>query len=191
MPNYQLAKIYKITSKQTHKVYVGSTVQPLQIRLLGHKADYRRYLFKQRYRTTSCEIIIYDDCIIELIENYPCNNKKELSLREGYYILNTEHTVNKQVAGQTKQEYNERNKDKIKERIKVYYYSEKNTIKRKEYYQKNKEKNQIKQREYQIKNRLDINTSVRLRRVYQKTFGGRTDKDDNNSLLKISMDLFK
>jgi hypothetical protein len=191
MSNYQFAKIYKITSKQTHKIYIGSTIQTLQTRLSEHKRDYKQYLRKKRGRTSSCEIIIYDDCIIELIENYPCNNKKELSMREGYYILNTEHTVNKQIPGQTKKEYTERNKDKIKERSKVYYYSEKNIIRTKERYEKNKEKIKDYRLEYQLKNRLDINKSVRLRRAYQKTFGGRTDRDDNNSLLKISMDLFK
>ena len=41
MNKYQNGKIYKITSKQTDDVYIGSTIQELNKRLIHHKAKYK------------------------------------------------------------------------------------------------------------------------------------------------------
>jgi hypothetical protein len=77
MNKYQNGKIYKLTSKQTDNIYVGSTTKPLVQRMSGHKCD---------YKCTSVEMLKYDDCIIELIEDYPCDSKTELEKREQHYI---------------------------------------------------------------------------------------------------------
>ena len=39
-----------------------------------------------------------DNCKIELIENFPCNNREELHAREGYHIQQTE-CINKATPG--------------------------------------------------------------------------------------------
>ena len=80
MSKYQDGKIYKITSKQTDKIYVGSTIQTLDERMKHHKTDMKRFY------VSSAEILKYDDCIIELIEDCPCDSKKKLFEREQYYI---------------------------------------------------------------------------------------------------------
>jgi hypothetical protein len=54
----------------------------------------------------------YDDVRIELIEEFPCENKMELNKREGHYIRTLE-CVNKLVAGRTKKEWREDNKEKF------------------------------------------------------------------------------
>ena len=61
-----------------------------------------------------------ENCKIELIEEYPCENKIQLQKREGFHIQNT-HCVNKRVEGQdlTRQEYDAQywlnNKERISE----------------------------------------------------------------------------
>ena len=102
MPDYQKGKIYKLWSPQGNEIYIGSTVQPLYKRLCHHKSHTdcsSKYLFEN-----------YDNVRIELIKEYPCNNKMELNRKEGKYIR--ENTcLNKYIAGRTQKEYTEDNKE--------------------------------------------------------------------------------
>ena len=101
MPDYQLGKIYRITSSQTENVYIGSTAQTLLCRRMGeHVSDYKRFINgKLKSNKGSFEIIKHGDAIITLIETFPCNSKDELHAREQHFIdLNTELIVNKQKA---------------------------------------------------------------------------------------------
>jgi hypothetical protein len=70
------------------------------------------------------------NCKIELIEYFPCNTLQELRKREGEHIKNTE-CVNKRVEGRTNKEYYEDNKDKIKEKAKIYREQNRDKKKRK------------------------------------------------------------
>lgn len=170
--NYQDGKIYKLISKQTETVYIGSTaMNSLQRRLTSHKQQYKQYKNKKiNINYFSFKLVCYDDCKIELIENYPCSNAVELTKREGYWIKNTPNCVNKVIAGRTRQEYkrdnkeylNEKNKEyneKNKERLKEIYkqYRIKNKDKRskymKEYRQQNQERDKNYRKEYCIKNK--------------------------------------
>ena len=60
---------------------------------------------------------------IILIKDYPCNSRKELEIEEGKYHRGNE-CINKNVAGRTKQEYREDNKEKKK----IYYEKNKDII---------------------------------------------------------------
>lgn len=96
MVNYQLAKIYKIECNSTKLVYYGSTIEPsLCRRLAGHRSHYENFKSgkKQKYKEVF-EVLKHNNFKISLIENYPCNNKDELSAKKQYYILNNE-CVNK------------------------------------------------------------------------------------------------
>ena len=86
MPNYQLSKIYKLTSPSTTSVYIGSTTQPLYKRHFDHKEMYKRYLNNKTNYTTSFELIKHNDTAITLLERTPCNSKEELAARERHYI---------------------------------------------------------------------------------------------------------
>jgi hypothetical protein len=147
--DYSKAKIYKIVDKTTGKVYVGSTTKELNKRLREHEVDHVLYLKELHNYVTSFEIFKNGDYEIILIENYPCLSKKELHLREGYFIKEL-NTVNKVVAGRSDEEYRTDNKDKIKK------YRDENKDKIKEYmtiYRKeNKEKLKESDRKWQIKN---------------------------------------
>jgi hypothetical protein len=104
-----------------------------------------RYTYKIKKKITTSHIIFEEfgeeNCIIELIETYPCNSKEELNAREGYWIKEI-NCVNKIITGRTRKEYNEDNKTKILEYRKEYYETNRNNIleKKKEYDEKNREK---------------------------------------------------
>jgi len=189
MPDYKNGKIYKLWSPEGDDIYIGSTVNSLAKRKGDHKAD------------SNSDIIItskilfekYDDVRIELIEEFPCKNKMELNKREGYYIR-TLDCVNRYVAGRTQKEYNEDNREKIKEQQKQYKegnkehikiikkkyteehkedkkdydkdYYEKNKEQKKEYYEKNKEYFKERKGELYENNKDEINQ--RRREYYEK-----------------------
>jgi hypothetical protein len=122
---YNSGKIYKIIDNTNNNIYIGSTIETLKRRLQRHINDYKRNIF-----LTSKEIIKNGDYKIELLENYPCNNKRELEKREQEYIDNLK-SVNKSRAYSTNEnikmyyknyhkEYEKKNKNKISEYKKIY-----------------------------------------------------------------------
>ena len=134
-----LGYIYIIRSKQTDKVYIGSTFYTLKQRLSGHKCN---------KKCTSVEILKYGDATIELLESYECENKEQLERREGQYQRQY-NCVNKHIAGRTKKEYRQDNKETIAEKNKEYLQQNKEARAEyeKKYYQKNKEKINEKRKE--------------------------------------------
>lgn len=93
--------IYKITSPTTKNIYVGSTRKTLSERLNQHKYDYTSYLKGTYNYVTSFDIIKGGNFNIECIEKYDCDNIKELSDREGYWIKTLQNVINKKVQGRT------------------------------------------------------------------------------------------
>jgi hypothetical protein len=148
MPDYQKAKIYKLWSPQGEEdeVYYGSTCNDLRFRKSEHKNK----------RNCSSKILFekYDDVRIELVEDYPCNNKAELNKKEGHYIRENK-CLNKQIAGRTKKEWNEDNKEKITKQTKEYYEDNKEKIleSAKEYRENNKEHIAQHKKEYYLNNK--------------------------------------
>ena len=127
-PNYQNGKVYKICSHSTDKVYIGSTTQLLCSRLSGHVRH-----FKINCYVSSSEIIGLGDYYIELLCDYPCERKEQLCAKEGEYIRQyKDKCVNKCIAGRTKQEYNEENKEIRAEKHKQYRENNKEQIAQKE-----------------------------------------------------------
>lgn len=116
MPDYSKGKIYKLWSPSKNLVYYGSTTQTLSQRLSGHKGNYKLYN-KNNTKGSGCSsylILACEDYKIELLEKYPCNNKSELYKKEGEYIKNNK-CVNNQIAGRTKQEYQDQRKQEYQE----------------------------------------------------------------------------
>jgi len=142
MPNYQNGKIYKIHSFQTDNIYIGSTTQPLCKRFVDHK-----FKFKQGIKgPMSKKILIYDDAMITLIENYPCNDRNELEKRERFQIENN-NCVNKCIPTRTSKEYRDSNKDKLKQ------YQIDNKDKLKQYRLDNKDKIKEQHKQFFIDNK--------------------------------------
>ena len=164
MPDYSKGVIYTIRCLNDPNVYVGSTIQPLSVRMGGHRSSY----VKNKVLGLNKEIVKdINEWKIELHELYPCLTKQELLRREGEVIREI-GTLNKCIAGRTtkeyrienidkKKEYDIRNADKIKEIHKEYYVN--NIDKIKEYLIKNDDK--IKEyrkqynKEYHLKNKLE------------------------------------
>ena len=140
MVNYNQAKIYKIWSPSTGLTYIGSTCSTLSKRISQHKDNKTCYEAGKRSYVTSFKVLDQPDARIDLIEYFPCNNKIELNRREGEIIVQTQ-CINKQIAGQTRKEYQQNNKEKISERSKEYRQNNKEKIseRNKEYRQKNKD----------------------------------------------------
>lgn len=147
MPDYSQGKIYKITNEVNDEIYIGSTCLKLTERFRGHKKSIKKYINFPFYKCIN-EIGI-EKFKIELIENFPCNNNKELEQKEGEYIRQL-GTLNKHIEGRTRKERNknyrqnfrQNNKEKCKEYDKKKYENNKEKIleKRKIYYKNNKEK---------------------------------------------------
>ena len=118
---YKNGKIYTIRYRNNNNlIYVGSTIQPLYKRFHEHKLkcmnekskEYNKILYKNIRETDNI-----NDWYIELYENYPTESKELLLKREGE-IIREIGTLNKEIAGRTKQERYNDNKEKIKNIIK-------------------------------------------------------------------------
>ena len=90
---YQKAKIYKITDVAYNDCYYGSTIEPLTKRMIHHRHKYFNQHTSQETCVRSVNSIFnkygFENCKIELVENFPCTSKEELVKREGHYIKTT------------------------------------------------------------------------------------------------------
>lgn len=102
MPDYSEGKIYKLVSDQTEDVYIGSTCRTLNQRFSKHKTKFNH---PDKYARTADMILKYDDCRIELVESFPCDEKYELLQRESYHIKHESNCINKNIPGRTRAEY--------------------------------------------------------------------------------------
>jgi len=129
---YENGKIYKIINENNDTIYIGSTKKTLNDRYSYHTHK------KENHK-------------IILIENYSCNSKKELCMREQEVIENHNNLVNKQRAYRSEEErkqelkiynknYKIKNKEELEEKKKIYNSVKKNEIKEynKKQYDKNK-----------------------------------------------------
>ena len=123
---YQNGQIYKIVDNAYNLCYYGSTISKLCKRMGQHREHYRNGSYnctvKKIFDTYGLE-----NCKIELVENFPCDSRKELEAREGFYIKNNV-CVNKIVAGRTKKAYREANEEEIKAYKKGWYEANKDQI---------------------------------------------------------------
>jgi hypothetical protein len=116
--DYKNGKIYKILNDITDDVYVGSTCQPLSKRMAEHRKSLNGATVlksKKRLLYDKMRAVGKDHFYIELIEEYPCDNIEQLLKREGCYIREI-GTLNTIVSGRTQQEYNEDNKEHLREK---------------------------------------------------------------------------
>lgn len=91
---YKNGQIYKIINTIDDEFYIGSTISTLQSRFSGHKSasidsdmkicQHMRKHGKNNFRIT-------------LIEEYPCDNRCQLELRESYWIHKLKPTLNERM----------------------------------------------------------------------------------------------
>jgi len=154
MPKYENGIIYKLKHYLDYddlNIYIGSTCN-FKHRKNGHKTCCNNE------KSTNYNLFVYkyirdnggwDDWVMTPIEKYSCDSKKELEIKERYYIDLLRPTLNKQIPTRTFKEWYENNKGYYKE------YRENNKEKVKEYYENNKEKILI-----SIKTRYENNKEI-------------------------------
>ena len=112
---YSKSKIYMISDKSYTERYIGSTVETLSARMAKHRNHYRHY--KNGLERPISAFLIFDkfgieNCVIELIQEVPCETKEQLRRIEGEYIRKME-CVNKRIECRTDKEYYNDNRIKI------------------------------------------------------------------------------
>ncbi len=152
-------QIYRIYSESTDLVYIGSTTKTLSDRFSQHKCDYSTWQKGSYPYVTSFAIFKIGNAKIELIENFTCNDVKELRKREGEIIKTTPNCVNKQIAGRTSKEYYIDHREKLLEKSTRYYDVNRDTVKEKvtKYQEANRDKINKKHAQYYQKNKDKIN----------------------------------
>jgi len=105
MKDFSKSKIYVVRSPNSNEVYIGSTTQPLSVRMGVHRS-----------KSNSCyskTIISAGEAYIELLEVWPCSNIEELRAREGHHHRTFLNCINKNIAGRTVKQYYLDNSAKI------------------------------------------------------------------------------
>jgi hypothetical protein len=182
---YNNGKIYKIEPLNgiAGDIYIGSTTQELNTRMIGHRSDYKRWLNGKRNSVTCFTLFNkynINNCSIVLLEFVNVSSKIELLNREAFYISSIQ-CVNKHMPGRTQREWIELNKDKLKEYQKKYVddYPEY----KKQYYQDNKENIKQKTKTYQKLNKDIVNQRNR-ERYHRKKFE-KAELEKENQLNKV------
>lgn len=134
-------KIYLIKCKTDDtKVYVGSTTENrLEQRLAKHKYKSKTHGHFKLYKEINND---WSNWFIQLYEEFPCSNKKDLLIREGQIIRDI-GTLNQTISGRTMKQYSIDNADKIKKYKHEYYIKNYERIRKykQDYYVKKYKKN--------------------------------------------------
>jgi len=159
MVNYKKSIIYKLCCKNPNitDIYVGSTTN-FNRRKQAHKSICNNENAKQ-YNNKVYKVIRqnggFNNWDMIQIEKYECEEKRQLHTRERYYIETLNSSLNCNIPTRTKTEYEEQNKDKVKQKIKEW--RDKNKEKTKEYNKEYNQKNKDKKKEYLEKNKNKLN----------------------------------
>ena len=119
--DYKNGRIYCIRNNIDDEVYVGSTCQPISKRMAAHRAVKNRNKNQKVYKHMND--LGVENFYIELLEEFPCENKEQLRKREGYHIRDI-GTLNSRIAGRLKHEHYIDNKEHVA--LKCYEYRERN-----------------------------------------------------------------
>ena len=99
MSDYNNGKIYKlINDAMPGKIYYGSTIKLLYMRLSTHKYD------SKTKNCSSKSLFEFGQVKIILVENFPCENKEQLLKREAHFIRNN-LCINKSIPDRTQKEW--------------------------------------------------------------------------------------
>ena len=147
MPNYENTKIYKLWTHLNDDIYIGSTTLTLAQRLTKHKSNAK---ITTKNHSCSSSVLFENECkvMIELIEEFSCENKMMACKREGE-LIRANPCINKNMPGREHKEsmkhWYETHREARKESMKEYYETHREEIKesRKKYYLKCKESKNV------------------------------------------------
>jgi len=147
MPKYENSVIYKIKHNEDYDdndIYVGSTSN-----FKNRKNRHKFSCINETNKGYNMPVYKYirdngnwNNFVMIPIEQYSCNNKDELKIRERYHIDILRPTLNKNIPSRTKKEYYEDNKEYLNEQRKKWREANKEQIaeKQKNYREANKDK---------------------------------------------------
>ena len=133
---------------------MGSTCEGLSVRMAKHRRSYKSYLKGKGWHLTVYNL--FDEfglgnCRIEWVEDYPCNNQKELRAREGRHIRKCD-CVNKYIAGRTEQ-------------MRYYEHHEEELEKRRVWRAENVERKRAMNKQYRENNKEEIIAQLKEKRM--------------------------
>jgi len=100
---YPNAVIY--TAKYRNRLlYVGSC-EDYEDRIYNHEKTYYSKKNRPLYNKLYEENILFEDLIFNIFEKFPCNDKKDLTKREGIIQKIFKPEFNIKIEGRTKKEY--------------------------------------------------------------------------------------
>lgn len=160
--DYSKTIIYKICCNDINisDCYIGHTTDLVRRRNC-HKSDCKN----ENQKNFNAHVYVFirqnggwENWSLIPIEEYPCENVIQATIRERYWYKELKATLNSNIPSRTKQEWTENNKNKIKEYKKEYNEKRKEYIK--EYKQNHREKNKYeileKERKYREANKKEI-----------------------------------
>ena len=192
MPHYQNSVIYKIKHNEDYddtNIYVGSTSN-----FKNRKNCHKSHCNNEKDKHYNLPVYQYirangnwEQFVMIPIEEYSCNSKNELEIRERYHIDLLRPTLNKIIPTRTSKEYRDDNKEVIKEKKKQDYIDnrEYKLLKQKIYADNHKEKIAEKGKEYRLNNKEKINET---KKIYNTKYR-KTSKRIEWATLKIKCDI--
>jgi hypothetical protein len=156
MSRYQNASIYKIVCNDpdVKECYIGSTCN-----LYKRKSEHKSSCNNEKNKNYNLRVYQciranggWNNWSVIQIEAYSCNYKRELELRERYHLEELKANLNCHIPTRSYQEWQEDNKEKIKE-------------KRKEQYEKNKEYYKEKSKQYKANHKEAV---LEYRKLYNE-----------------------
>ena len=178
--DYSKGLIYKFVCNdlECKDIYVGSTTNFIQRKYLHKSAcnneNSKSYNLKI-YKTIRDNGGWYNWSMIE-IEKYPCNDGNELRARERVKYEELKANMNSNVPNRSPKEYDEYNKERIKEYQKEYQKDNKEQLKeyKKEYNKKYRENN---------KKKISENNKIKISCICGSTFR-KSDKGKHEQTKK-------
>jgi len=175
MSEYNNSVIYKMCCKDESvpDIYIGSTTN-FQNRKQQHKQFCNTLNFPvyQFIRDNGG----WSNWNMLVIEEYPCDNRKELLKRERYWIEYLNASLNRELPGRSKAEWSKKNYENNRQKYIEYnkkYYQEnidKERERRRKYYHQNRDKINEQKRKYNQENRQKLNQYGRNYRQFKKVF---------------------
>ena len=163
MPLYENSVIYKLVhcnDQDNENIYIGSTTN-----FRGRKSEHKCNCYNSKDKRYTINVYCFirekggwEEWLMIPIEVYPCNNKRELEVKERYYIELMKPKLNKVIPTRTYKEYREDNKELIKEHQKQYNEANKEHIKArgKQYREANKEHIKAREKQYKEANKKKV-----------------------------------
>ena len=157
--DYSKTIIYKFVCNDLNikDIYVGATTD-----MIRRKAKHKSVCNCESNKSYNCKVYQlirnnggFNNWTMLQIENFPCNNKMESDVRERYWLELLGSNMNMKIPSRTQEEYQEVNKEVLKERQKQYYQVNNDNIKK--YQEHYREVNKERQQLYKEANKEQLN----------------------------------